>query len=186
MRRLIRDGELGQIVQAFIDISCPVADYSPRQWRNRPEISGGGYFVDLGSHRLDAMTFLLGNTDVVAGVATTFDADCSVEQAVSMSIRFQSGAQCTATGDYYSGKIADRFDIIGTRASIRSDRLDGHAFAKERGGDSTPCVFEPFPAPHLGLIRHIESVLLDGQTNESSGIDALITERMLDVAVRKR
>ena len=44
----------------------------------------------------------------------------------------------------------------------------------------------PFPAPHLGLVRHIEAVLLDGAQNLASGTDGLVTEMVLDRAVRGR
>ena len=185
MRELIREGRIGKPVQAFIDISCPIRDYSPERWRNDPEIGGGGPFVDIGSHRLDVMAYLLGEAHSVCGVTTTFDRECRVEQAVSLSIRFKSGAQCTAVGDYYSGRHADRFTIIGTEATIESERLDGHAFVLKKGQHEEAFRFDPYPAPHLGLIRHVENVLLDGAPNETSGRAALVTEKILDAVVRK-
>ena len=39
-------------------------------WRLDPEISGGGHFVDLGSHILDLLDWLLGPVTYAAGIAT--------------------------------------------------------------------------------------------------------------------
>lgn len=184
MRKLIREGRIGRPVQAFVDIAHgPPANTNI--WRFDPEISGGGLFVDTGSHRVDVIVSLLGEVDEVCGVATTFDPECRVEQAVSLCLRFRSGAQCVVTGDFYSRRRADRLEIIGTEGKVFAERLGEHAFVLQSGEARETFSFDPYPAPHLGLIRHIEEVLLDGKTNESSGRDGLITEKVLDAAVRR-
>lgn len=182
MRELIQQGRIGKPVQAFIDI----ASGAPQDtgWREKPEISSGGFFVDIGSHRLDAMVSLLGDVEEVKGVATSFDENKQVEQTVSISLKFKSGAQCSVTGDFYSGRTADRFSIYGTAGCISTDVLDSSKFTLQTENDTEQFTFEKLPAPHLGLIRHIESVLAGKCENQSSGIDGLITERILDQAVR--
>ena len=183
MRELIRQGRIGEPLQAFVDIAtAPPSD--PQAWRLKPEISGGGLFVDVGSHRVDVVVRLLGEINAVCGVTSTFEPQCRVEQTVSLCLRFLTGAQCVIMGDFLSGRKADRLEIIGTEGRITTQRLDGHAFVLHSGHAEESFSFDAYPAPHLGLIRHIEGVLLDGKANESSGRDGLITETILDAAVR--
>src|SRR5690606_5143166 len=61
-----------------------LADAAALPWRLRPEISGGGLFVDLGSHTLDLLDFLLGPLRQVAGEASS-SALHAAEDRVSMS-----------------------------------------------------------------------------------------------------
>jgi predicted dehydrogenase len=185
MRQMILEGRIGRPVQAIIDAAFPAPPREKAGWRIRPEISGGGYFVDVGSHRLDAMVFLLGELDEATGLRTTFDADSQVEQAVCACARFRNGAQLIAMGDYYSGRRADRFAIFGTEGAIVAESFDSHVFQLETRAGPEEFRYEPFPAPHLGLIRHIEDVLLDGQSNDTSGRHALATERILDASARR-
>ena len=184
MKRLIEGSVIGVPVQSFIDIA---ADTSGElfSWRDDPAISGGGRFVDTGSHRLDAMLYLLGEIGEIHGLATTFDETSRVEQTVSLCVKFESGAQCSVTGDFFSGRTADRFVIVGTRGTITSDPLDGHAFRLDSGDGTKDFAYESFAAPHLGLIRHIERVVAGEAENECSGRDGMQTEIILDKAVRR-
>lgn len=181
MRQLIDEGKIGTVVQAFVDIAC--GSPGDTGWRQNPQISSGGFFIDLGSHRIDAMVSLLGDIDQVTGVASSFDND-HIEQAVSLSLKFKSGAQCTVTGDFYSGRTADKFCIFGTTGCILADPLNAPEFILQTEKGPQQFTFEELPAPHLGLIRHIEDVLAGKAQNRSSGADALITERVLDIGVR--
>lgn len=86
--------------------------------------------------------------------------------------------------DFHSGRDADRFAIYGERGALIADPLDGHVvtFATASATEEIRCT--PFPAPHLGLVRHIEDVLLDGAPNKASGAGGVVTETVLDRAVR--
>ena len=184
MKAILAEGRIGRAVQAYIEMGIPVA-YGEARWHETPEISGGGHFVDVGSHRLDAMVFLLGDVEEARGVATTFDEGVRVEQTISLTVKFSSGAQLSATGDYYSGRKLDAFRIVGTQGAIVAEQFDGVRFTVETEQGSEALAFDKPPAPHLGLMRHIEAVVLDGATNEASGRDGRMTDLILDRALRK-
>lgn len=184
MREIIESGLIGNPIQAFIDISANVKHGNRKDWRELPEISGGGRFIDFGSHRIDLIVYLFGKIEEASGTITTFDKQCRVEQTASLWIRFSSGAQCAVIGDFYSGRVADKFLIIGATGSIIADPLDGHSFVVTTKKGQQDFSFKKFPAPHLGLIRHIERVITSGEKNLSSGEDGLITEEILDKTVR--
>src|SRR5690554_6321079 len=64
VRELVAEGAIGQPrrvrVQLHRTLDPRYADSAALPWRVRPELSGGGLFVDLGSHTLDLLDFLLG------------------------------------------------------------------------------------------------------------------------------
>ena len=185
MKQLIDDGRIGTPMHGHIEIAKPIK-YGKFLWHETPEISGGGHFVDVGSHRLDGMVYLLGDVAEARGVVTVFDESVRVEQAVTMAVKFISGVQLSVTGDYYSGKKMDVFRIVGAKGVIEAEHFDGHSFTlKTWEGESEEFSFDEPAAPHVGLIAHIESALLDGAANESSGRDGRITDFILDEALRK-
>lgn len=187
MKELIDAGAIGKPALGIIDLAAPrAATPDPASWRDDLAVSGGGCFVDVGSHRLDVMVRLLGRVEEAVGVMTPFSEDWPSERSVLLAARFASGAHCVATGDYASGRKRDRFEIIGTRGSIVAANLDSHAFELHADGRVEPFAFGPDTAPHLGLMRHVEAVLLDNADNRCSGRDGLLTEIMLDAAVRGR
>ena len=188
MRELLAAGAIGRPAHGCADIA--VGDVAhrvaagDRGWRGDPVIAGGGWFVDMASHRIDLMVWLLGAVDDATGVAARYQSDLAVEQSAVAALRMRSGALCSVSADFHSGRDADRFVIYGERGTLTADPLDGHVVTLDTAGATEEFRHCPFPAPHLGLVRHIESVLLDGASNQASGSDGLVTETVLDRAAR--
>lgn len=182
MKELIDSGRIGRPVAAQIDYAQPPAPDTSwgGGWRVEPETSGGGLFVDVVSHRLDVMVYLLGEPSNVRGLAATFDPQSRVEQAVSLSVRFESDGLCSVSGDFASPRAADRFVIAGTEGVIDSARLDGHAFTLRSGDAFEEFRFDPLAAPHVGLVRHIEGVLAGREANAASGEQGRLTDWIID------
>jgi len=186
MKELIDSGRIGRPVLGQIDYAQPSAPGYDSGWRVQPEISGGGLFVDVVTHRIDLMIYLLGEPDEVRGVSATFDPKSRVEQAATLAVRFAGGALCSISGDFASSRRADRFVVAGTEGVVASRRLDGHAFSLRVGDSAQEFSFDPPPAPHLGLIRHIERVLAGQEPNASSGQQGRLTDQILDEGLRRR
>ena len=184
MKELIDSGRLGAPVFAQIDFAQPPIPGYDWGWRLRPEISGGGLFVDVVTHRIDLMVYLLGEPESVCGLSARHDPSGRVEEAASLAVRFRSGALCSISGDFASPRKADRFLVTGTQGVICSERLDGHAFTLDASGVSEAFTFARDSAPHVGLIRHIERVLNGLEANFSSGAQGMLTDRIVDEGVR--
>jgi len=186
MRELVRGGAVGTPVQAFIDLAKPVRRGVAGDWRERVAISGGGHFVDVGSHRLDLMVYLFGAVKSACGVAGGYAKAGSAERVVSLCAEFECGVQLAATGDYVSGRRADLLRVIGTGGEVRMDSVDSYAVTAVGEGGEKRFEFEKRDDHHVGLIHHIEAVLERGAENGCSGREGLQTEIILDEAVRKR
>ena len=137
-RRLIADGELGEIRQfrgSYLQ-DWLADDDAPWSWRNDEELAGSGALGDLGAHTVDLATFLVGDrvgaVERVSGHLRTFvderpveDGDetkpVTVDDAFSAQVEFASGAMGTVeasrvtTGHRNDHSIA----IHGTDGSVR-------------------------------------------------------------------
>jgi len=107
-----------------------------------------------------------------------------VEDVVALTVTFEHGTPCTVVSDFYSGESADAFRVVGTEGRIETDALDDGTFGFETGTVSGTLTFDGPATTHGGLIDHVETVLLDGGENRSSGRDAVLTEAVLDDGVR--
>lgn len=138
----------------------------------------------MGSHRLDLWTYLFGAPCTCGGTMQVHVGTTAIEDGVALHAGFANGVLGLARGDFASGRSADRFEIIGSVGRLCSERLDGHAFTLD-AGQPREVRCERFPAPHLGLIRHIEAVLLDGAPSQADGAEGVATSRLLDAACRR-
>ncbi len=72
VKKIVDEGRLGKILQISMQQYFPVRDEDHNRsnlpWRVIPEISGGGYFHDMGCHALDILFYIFGNPLRVDGV----------------------------------------------------------------------------------------------------------------------
>lgn len=86
----------------------------PEPWRMVPSIAGGGLFLDLGSHTLDILDFLLGPIASAQGQARNLAGTHAVEDTVAASFAFASGALGAGV---WSFSAATREDLVEIRGS---------------------------------------------------------------------
>ena len=95
-------------------------------WRTNKQIAGGGYFYDMASHTIDILMFLLGNITKANGITNNLGGLYEVEDTVSASFLFESGAIGSSVWCYVSSKeaVKDEIEIIGETGSIRFSTFD--------------------------------------------------------------
>ena len=180
--RLLASGAIGE-VHAFTVLQLRKADRADPgglPWRLRPEISGGGHFVDLASHTLDLLDHLLGPVARVVGGATTRGALGPAEDLVSASFELESGVRGSGLWCYTAGEYADQVQIIGSRGSLTFS-----VFGQEPLDLRTDGMSHPVPAPYpetvqLPLIQTVVDELTGSGTSPSTGVSALRTARVID------
>ena len=87
MKELVDSGRIGYPVMAQIDFAQPPIPGYDWGWRVRPETSGGGLFVDVVTHRIDLMVYLLGKPETVYGLDAVFDSASRVEEAAALAVK---------------------------------------------------------------------------------------------------
>jgi predicted dehydrogenase len=122
MKELVESGAIGQLrfVRVLLQkIATPAeADPATRPWRVIPEISGGGHFLDMGSHMLDYLDFVLGPIQRVHGFAANQAGLYPAEDAVTATFEFASGIQGVGTWNAVSYGDADQIEFVGGEGKL--------------------------------------------------------------------
>jgi predicted dehydrogenase len=130
--RMAQEGELGRIVFARAQLSCwyPSIDGA---WRQDPERGGGGSLVDLGSHCIDLLEWLLGSRvrEVTAFQASLVQ-DYPVEDIALSLLRFEDGALAAVDNGFNipDAVSPNRLAVYGTAGAILAEGTLG----QESGG----------------------------------------------------
>lgn len=193
---LIRMDSIGEVTAAWLQMCAPPPEVGAGDvpWRLRPEISGGGLFVDVGSHRLDMLLFLLADAAGEVTEATGFADNrlkvSPAEDSVTFALRFASGAQATGAFHFTTHLRRDVLEIYGTRGTLVFDPFDAEEYTLLGGND--PGVYrQPTPAPtHLPLIEALVA-LYHGEPNPRlpppvTGEEGRKTTRIMDAVLASR
>ncbi|HUX70882.1 MAG TPA: Gfo/Idh/MocA family oxidoreductase [Cellulomonadaceae bacterium] len=182
VRDLLRDGAIGEVrtVSVRLQSPAPTWDSGLPPWRLQPEISGGGLFVDLGSHTLDLLDLLLGPVTRATGVAVSRDRRYPAEDAVAATFMFGSGVVGAGLWDFDAEERLDEVELIGTAGSLRFS-----SFGEEPLRLTTPAGRQEIPAPYpatvqLPLIQTVVDALTGIGECPSTGRSALRTASVVD------
>jgi predicted dehydrogenase len=113
-----------------------------KEWRARPEKSGGGELIDQGIHLVDLARWFLGDFVEVHGFAPTYFWDMPVEDNAFMLLRTAAGtvaqlhASWTEWKNLFSLEIFGRtgkLEVTGLGGSYGTERLVHYAMRPEMG-----------------------------------------------------
>jgi len=139
-RQLIQAGMLGQIYSFRADyLHTGYQDPNrPMGWKLRREQAGGGALVDLGSHLIDMIRFLLGDFEAVRATARTLITErpvsrgstqkepVTVDDVAWVQARLRNGVTGTLEASRFATGMVDdlRFEIHGERGACKFNLLD--------------------------------------------------------------
>lgn len=188
IQELLREGAIGEPRLVRLTFSQPptreeVAGDLP--WRVIPEISGGGRIVDLGSHMLDLLDFLLGPITNVQGMAGNQGGYFEAEDTVTASLGFESGVQGVASWCFVAPEWRDQTEIVGTEGTVGYSTFDADPVTLV-AGDRTEKFAIPFP-PHVQqpLIQTVVDALNGKGECPSTGESGARTSRVLDTVLEE-
>jgi predicted dehydrogenase len=128
-KKWLSSGEIGRIISAHVHFGeylpawHPWEDYR-KGYAARADMGGGVVLTQC--HSLDYLPWLVGKVDKVWGfTAKLSDLEVDVEDTAKIGIRFESGALGSLHLDYNQQPPAHRFEIIGTKGSLKWDLSDG-------------------------------------------------------------
>jgi len=125
VKELLQNQSIGKVllVQSSLIIPPREEDRDPQNlpWRVLPEISGGGYFYDMGCHELDILSYYFGPVKLVEGWHANMGGLYPAEDTVTASLVFESGLLYAGTWCFVAGQevASDTIEIIGERGQIR-------------------------------------------------------------------
>ncbi|MNQ70122.1 1,5-anhydro-D-fructose reductase [compost metagenome] len=186
IKRLIDSGAIGEVRFVQSTYLQPGRDYQEglEPWRIQPELSGGGLFVDLASHTLDILDYLLGPIGEVKGFARNQSGKQKVEDIVTTSYAFESGVMGTGVWSFNSYTRLDLNEIVGSRGKLSFSTFSGDLHITSEDG-SVEVLDIPNP-PHVQqpLIQTVVNDLRGIGHSPSTGVTAARTNRVMDELLR--
>ncbi len=183
-KALIGSGALGEIKTVEYQWEGVAdADNDPG-WRVQAEHAGGGLFLDLGSHTLDILEYLLGPLQNPTGNACNAAGLYAVEDRVDLQFTLNNDAAGTATWNFSGEQHADLMTITGELATLRLS-----TFGNEPVRLKTTDREETFDLPNpqtiqQPLIQTIVDSLHGGGACPSTGETAARTSHVMDAALQ--
>ena len=121
-KELVASGAIGEVrfVSVTLYQSPPAGGYDPHNlpWRVIPEIAGAGLFLDLASHTLDILDYILGPIAQAQGMASNQGGMYSAEDIVSGTWTHQSGAHGVGVWCFTANTREDMNALVGSTATL--------------------------------------------------------------------
>ncbi len=128
IKQLLDAGAIGEVRFVTMNFHKPPLQIAPDAqslpWRVRPEVAGGGLFVDLASHMLDFLDFALGPIQHVRGFASNQTAQYPAEDIVTGTFVFASGVHGTGTWCFSGNDQKDLTEIVGSDGKVSYSTFD--------------------------------------------------------------
>ncbi len=165
VKELLAAGAIGDVRFVNVTFYRPTraseGDADNRPWRVQPEIAGGGYFLDLGSHILDYLDYFCGPIRKVNGCAANQAGLYEAEDIVTGSFVFESDVHGTGTWCFSGYTDVDVTEIVGT-----AGKLTFSAFGTEPVVLTTKDGVTEFPEP---MPDHVQQPLIQTIVDELTG-----------------
>ncbi|MHB0935423.1 MAG: Gfo/Idh/MocA family protein [Armatimonadota bacterium] len=166
VKDLLEAGAIG--TPRFVTVTQYYApgDYDPAHlpWRVVPEIAGAGIFLDLASHTLDILDFLLGPVAEAKGMAQNQAGLYPAEDCVAAALTFESGALGTGLWCFtaYNEDAVDTNEIVGSKGKLRFSTFGTEPIELATADGVS---LHPAPTP-----PHIQQPLIQTIVNDLNGI----------------
>jgi predicted dehydrogenase len=183
---LIDTGRLGQITGVSYRQSSPAhAKLDPTNipWRLDAAHAGGGLFLDVGSHTLDILDFLLGPLVDYAGIAANAASPHAVEDSVAMHFRTAGGTVGSAIWNFASAVHEDAIEITGTDARISMSTFGNDPVRLISSAGEEQFDLPNPPHVHQPLVQLIVDELLGLGRCPSTGVSAARTSAVMDASL---
>jgi predicted dehydrogenase len=184
IKQLVETQAIGQVRSVSIALYRPsdraAANPHETPWRVRPEIAGGGYFVDLASHMLDFLDYLFGPVRSVQGFASNQAQHYAAEDIVTGTFVFDSGVHGVGTWCFSGFQPIDQIEITGSEGKLAFATFDASPLVLTTGAGVTEFPIE-YPA-HIQqpLIQQVVDALNGSGACVSTGETAARTTRVME------
>ncbi len=189
VKELIDAGAIGEARLVTMTLYWPPApeelDPAGLHWHVRPEISGGGRFVDVVSHTLDFMDYVLGPIRQVRGFAANQGGHYPAEDIVCGAFVFTPGVQASGAWCFTAYGSLDVNEIIGTQGKITFSTTGVEPVVlTTRAGTTTFPIDNP-PHVHQPLTQTIVDELHGQGRCPSTGETAARTSRVMEEILKE-
>lgn len=120
VKELIAENAIGKVMQVAALIYQDWKEAQKGKWRQIPEVSGGGFLFDTGSHMINTVVDIL-NDDIDTLFAIQDNKDTPVDICSVITAKTTKGILINLTGAGFSIGCDSEIFILGTKGIIRTD-----------------------------------------------------------------
>ena len=155
LKEMIDAGDLGQPVFGRAQLTCWYPEI-PGAWRQNPELSGGGAFMDMGTHCLDLLEMLLGKAKKISAFMSSLTFSYPVEDTATVLVEFESGAQGIVDVNFNVPDDAAQnvLEVRGTKGLVLAD----HTIGQDAGGNMVAYLPADIGGYDAAQVREEESI----------------------------
>jgi predicted dehydrogenase len=165
VRRLIRDGDLGQVLRYESRFERWRARPRPGSWRDElTAAEGGGVLADLGSHVIDQALQLFGRPTRLYAEVDRSRPGAAVDDNSFLALEHAGGVRSHLWASAIASVPGHRMRILGTAGGYAKDGLDLQEEALRAGVDPSNGGWGAEPPERWGVLvteageRHLETV----------------------------
>jgi predicted dehydrogenase len=188
VRDLLAAGEIGDVrfVRVLLQREPVPTEANPatRTWRYVPEASGGGHLLDMGSHMLDLLDFLLGPVSLAKGIAVNQTGMYPAEDSVAASLAFPGGIVGVGVWNSAAHAPEDVIELVGNRGEMRFSCFDPTPIRLVSQGRTRKVEIEHPAHVQQPLIQTIVDELNGTGVCPSTGESGARTTRVIDAILR--
>jgi predicted dehydrogenase len=154
-------------------------------WIVRPEISGGGIFVDIACHTLDILDFIFGPIKYVNGYSSSQLKAYPAEDCVSMSFVFENGIHGTGVWNFSCYNKYDNVTIVGSKGKLSFSTFGDNPITLETNQGIEQFMYTNPTTIEQPLISNIVEELIGIGISPSTGITASRTSWVMDQVLKQ-
>ncbi|MCK5734956.1 MAG: Gfo/Idh/MocA family oxidoreductase [Spirochaetaceae bacterium] len=126
IKEILATGEIGKVVSVqaenFENFNLPPG--APRYWFLKKELSGGGPMMDMGCHRIEVFTHLLGPVMETRAFHENVVFNREVEDITTAHFTYRNGASAVLISAHAAMEPRDTLRIFGSKGSIHVPNLN--------------------------------------------------------------
>ena len=184
VRSLLKENTIGEVRAVYVrHLMEPLgSDLNSEtfHWTLKASETQGGRFIDMGTHILDMLEFLLGTITEVTGSATNTGNLYEVEDTVVAQFKFENGILGAGIWCYVAKENLDEISIIGSKGSIRFSVMDYSAVRLKLGDEEVRFEFEEPEHVSQPYIQSIVDELNLGMQSNANLESAVNNVRVID------
>lgn len=179
IKKLVDDGEIGQIRSVNIVHYGKKPSSDELVWRRDPKIAGGGLFHDLGCHTLDILDYIISPIAQVCGMHDNQRALFESEDTFSASFLFENGVIGTGLWCFDVSDKLEKVQIIGNEGRIEFS-VYGNVLEVIKNGEISRTEFTHPKFIQQPMIYNVIASLQGKEQALSTGETAIRTTKIID------
>ncbi len=188
VKELLDGGAIGAVrfVEARHEMRPPRlgSDGGALPWRFNPAVNGGGVFVDMGSHVLDFLDFVLGPMRSVRGVASNQAGLYPAEDMVACAFSFDGGVHGTGMWCYSGYRDFEQTRFVGSEGEVSCSFFAPVPVVLRTAAGTREFDIGYPEHVHQPLIQTVVDELTGAGPCPSSGASAMRTTQVIDEILR--